>query len=76
MNTIGITIEHNANGIPIFAHIDLKKYGDELNEFFTSKGISVEKTLYNPEFVAKINESEQQVKNGQFKIIKTEDLWK
>ena len=76
METTGITIERNVKGVPTLAHIDLKKYGDELKEFFTSKGVSVEKSPYNPEFVAKINESEQQIKNGQFKIIKTEDLWK
>jgi hypothetical protein len=76
MKTAGITIEHNAKGIPTFARIDLKKYGAELKDFFTSKGISVEESSYNPEFVAKIKESEEQIKNGQFKIIKTEDIWK
>ncbi|MFD2285666.1 hypothetical protein GJU39_08855 [Pedobacter petrophilus] len=31
---------------------------------------------YNPEFVAKIQESDQNYKAGKFKIIKVEDLWK
>ena len=31
---------------------------------------------YNPEFVAKILESKEQYKKGNFTIIKTEDLWK
>jgi len=31
---------------------------------------------YNPEFVAKIQESREQVKRGEYKIINTEDLWK
>jgi selenophosphate synthase len=31
---------------------------------------------YNPEFVAKIEESREQYKKGNFTVIKTEDLWK
>jgi selenophosphate synthase len=31
---------------------------------------------YNPEFVAKIEESREQYKKGNFAVIKTEDLWK
>ena len=31
---------------------------------------------YNPDFVAKIQESKEQFKNGNFTVIKTEDLWK
>lgn len=31
---------------------------------------------YNPEFVAKIQESREQVKRGEYTTIKTEDLWK
>ena len=60
MNTTGITIEHNAKGIPTFARIDLKKYGNELKDFFASKGLSVEESPYNPEFVAKIRRAEKQ----------------
>ena len=56
----GITIERNASGIPNFAHIDLLKYGTELKDFFSSKGIEVEKSPYNQEFVAKIRKAEKQ----------------
>jgi inosine/xanthosine triphosphate pyrophosphatase family protein len=31
---------------------------------------------YNPEFVAKILESEKQFENGQYKAIKIDELWK
>jgi len=60
MNTLGITIEHNANGIPAIAHIDLRRYGRELKDFFASKGVSVEESPYNQEFVEKIRRAEQQ----------------
>ena len=72
MQTAGIFIEHNAKGVPTFARIDLKKYGTDLREFFSERGVSVEKSLYNPEFVRKIKSQEglPSVK------IKTEDLWK
>jgi len=35
-----------------------------------------EEKAYNPEFVAKIKESDQNYKDGKFKTIKVEDLWK
>ncbi|MDR3262667.1 MAG: hypothetical protein LBT78_12675 [Tannerella sp.] len=38
----GITIERNSSGDPVFAHIDLRKYGHVLSDFFTSQGIEVE----------------------------------
>jgi hypothetical protein len=31
---------------------------------------------YNPEFVSKILEGSEAFKNGEYKTIKTEDLWK
>jgi plasmid stabilization system protein ParE len=31
---------------------------------------------YNPEFVAKIQQSREQYKKGKYAVIKTEDLWK
>ncbi|MFT4204464.1 MAG: hypothetical protein QM610_11210 [Chitinophagaceae bacterium] len=31
---------------------------------------------YDPEFVAKIRESEQQIREGKFTAIRTGDLWK
>ena len=76
MQPTGIIIEHNANGIPTFARIDLKKYGAELKEFFSEKGISVEKSPYNPEFVAKIKRSEKQIEEGHFHKIDIDNLWK
>ena len=35
-----------------------------------------QESTYNPEFVAKIKESEHQAKEGRLKAIKTDDLWK
>jgi hypothetical protein len=60
MATQGILIENNAKGIPTYARIDLKKYGGELKEFFSSKGVVIEKSPYDPEFVAKIRRAEKQ----------------
>lgn len=60
MNTTGITIEHDVKGVPTFARIDLRKHGDNLKEFFVSQGISIDSSLYNPEFVAKIRRAENQ----------------
>ncbi|QPH37687.1 DUF2683 family protein [Pedobacter endophyticus] len=37
---------------------------------------TAEESSYNPKFVSKIRESEQNYKDGNFKIIKVEDLWK
>ncbi|MDR1437393.1 MAG: hypothetical protein LBI65_04660 [Candidatus Symbiothrix sp.] len=70
--TIGIYIEHNVKGIPVFARIDLKKYGAELKDFFDSKGISVETSPYNPQFVAKIKSQE----NMPGVKIKASEIWK
>jgi hypothetical protein len=64
--TSGIYIERNSEGIPRFARIDLKRYGDKLKDFFSSKGIAIEELPYNPEFVAKIKRSEQQIAEGKF----------
>jgi len=68
----GIIIEHNAKGAPTFARIDLKKYGDKLKDFFYSEGISVEKHLYDPDFVNKIKSQE----NMPGVKIKAADIWK
>ncbi len=38
--------------------------------------VKTEKTQYNKEFIAKIKESKKQAKEGKYKVIKTEDLWK
>jgi uncharacterized membrane protein (DUF106 family) len=36
----------------------------------------VEKSPYNPEFVAKIEQSKQEIKDGKGIRMKVEDLWK
>jgi hypothetical protein len=74
--TAGIQIEHNAKGMPAFARIDLKKYGIELHEFFSSKGIEIGESPYDPEFVAKIRRSEQQIEEGNFHRLDLDNLWK
>ena len=56
MQTTGIFIEHNAKGVPTFARIDLKKYGTELKEFLSAKGIPFETP--NDETEAAIKEAE------------------
>lgn len=33
-------------------------------------------SLYNPEFVAKILQGDEDIKAGRFTVIKNEDLWK
>ena len=72
VQTAGITIEHNASGTPIFARIDLRKYGDKLKDFFATEGVSIEKSTYNPEFVKKIKSQE-----GMPGVkIKASEIWK
>jgi len=41
-------------------------------KFETSK----EEKPYKPEFVEKILQGDKEFKDGEFKVIKTEDLWK
>jgi hypothetical protein len=74
MATTGITIERNAHGIPHFARIDLKKHGNELKDF-SSKGIVVEESPYNPKFVKKIKQSRKEYENGQFEVVDPENFW-
>jgi hypothetical protein len=69
----GITLERNSNGEAEFVRISLRQYGDKLKSFFVSEGIEI--SPYHPEFVEKIKRSEQQIENGQYRIIKTQDLW-
>jgi hypothetical protein len=68
----GIEIEHNAKGIPAYARIDLTKYGIELRDFFSSKGIKISESNYDPEFVAKIKSQE----NMAGVKIKASEIWK
>ena len=71
METAGIKIECNAKGIPTFAHIDLRRYGEELKDFFISKGFSVEHSIYNSDFVKMIKSQENmpETKKITFKAI-------
>jgi hypothetical protein len=68
----GIQIEHNIKGIPAYARIDLRKYGTELHEFFSSKGIKIGESSYDPAFVAKIKSQE----NMPGVKIKASEIWK
>ena len=69
---VGITIEHDAQGVASFAHIDLKKYGKRLIPFFEEIGVTVEETTYDPKFVEMIKEQE---KLPGVKM-KSSDVWK
>ena len=44
--------------------------------FEISKEVAETKSPYDPAFVAKIQRSSQQAKEGKGRIIKIEDLWK
>jgi len=69
MQTNNIFIVHPANAEQVNA---LKAFVKALKIKFE---ITTEEA-YNPEFVAKIQESRQQYKEGKFTVTKTEDLWK
>ncbi len=71
MYTRGIYIERNANGVPSFAHIDLKRYGNKLKDFFLSEGVVLDKPAYDAEFVTKIKSQE----NMPGVKIKASDIW-
>ena len=45
-------------------------------KFETKTTSKIEDSPYDPEFVAKIERSRQQYKEGKGRIIKIEDLWK
>ncbi|GHU93616.1 hypothetical protein FACS1894156_0710 [Bacteroidia bacterium] len=70
----GITIERNTGGKAKYVRIDLNLYGNSLINFFSQEGIDI--SPYKDDFVQKIKRSEQQIANGQYKTIKTDDLWK
>jgi hypothetical protein len=70
MEAAGIYIEHNAKGAPTFARIDLKRYGAELKDFFSSKGI-FEYVNSNPG----LDEAMEDVKNNRvYKAKNAKDL--
>lgn len=64
----------------LIVHSDDNKI-DALKNFLKAFGISFEvaedeSSPYNPDFVAKIEESKADYKAGRYKSIKTDDLWK
>ncbi len=63
----------------IIAHTNDVSQLEAVKAFFKALKIKFEvakESPYNPEFVAKIQESKEQLKKGQYKVIKTKDLWK
>jgi hypothetical protein len=84
MQTTGVIIERNTQGVPRFARIDLKKYGEKLMPFFKEIGVgnelsSCEKdddTLYfKEEWDKSIAISIEQHKAGKVKRV-NRDKWK
>jgi hypothetical protein len=74
--TSGITIERSSQGIPIFARIDLKKYGEKLMPFFKEVGAVNEISPYNKEYIKMINQAEKDIEVGKGKRLSITDLWK
>ncbi len=66
--------------------INFTAYTNDVSQIETLKGIlkalkikfefNTTDKPYNPEFVAKIQESDKQYKAGNYKTIATKDLWK
>ncbi|MDR1653044.1 MAG: hypothetical protein LBS01_05245 [Prevotellaceae bacterium] len=48
MKAKGITIERDSKGVPAFVRIDLRRYGEELKDFFINKEISLSDKTKNP----------------------------
>ena len=69
MQTESVFIVHPANEEQVNA---LKAFAKALKMKFE---ITTQQA-YNPEFVEKIKKSREQYKEGDFTVIKTEDLWK
>jgi len=62
----------------VIAHPANKEQLNALKAFMKALKVDfqVEKSPYNPEFVAKIEKSRQEIKEGKGVEIKVEDLWK
>jgi hypothetical protein len=60
----------------LIVHPDNKEQLAALKAFMTAFKISfeVKKSTYNPEFVAKIQESREQVKRGETRVVNIADL--
>ena len=54
----------------------IKDFLNSIKVKFETKTTSTDETPYDPEFIAKIERSRQQLKEGKGRIIKIEDLWK
>ena len=58
----GITIEKDYKGRPRYARIDLRKYADDLKDFFKDKGIVIE----DMKLTAKLKQSINEAKSGNY----------
>jgi len=70
MQTITIKInERSKAGIALQKMLEILK---------TQPGVQIveeEKSPYSTEFVKKIKKSEQQIKEGKYKVVNTKDIW-
>lgn len=57
-------------------HTESREQLKAIKDLVKSLKIKHEEYPYNPEFVAKIEESRQQARKGKLAQIKIEDLWK
>jgi hypothetical protein len=73
--TTGIIIERDLKGKPVFAHIDLRKYGEILSDFFTSQGVEIEQSPYGKKFTAKIMKSKAEYERGEYTVIDPDNFW-
>jgi len=62
----------------VVAHPANKEQMNAIKAFMKALKVDfkIEKSPYNPEFVAKIEKSRQEIKDGKGVIIAVEDLWK
>jgi uncharacterized membrane protein (DUF106 family) len=62
----------------LIAHPTNKEQMNALKAFMKALKVEfkIEKNAYDPEFVAKIEQSKQEIKDGKGVRIKVEDLWK
>ena len=70
MQTITIKINERSK-----AGIALKKMLEILETHPGVQIVEEERSPYNPEFVKKIKKSEQQIKEGKYKVVDTKDIW-
>lgn len=65
----------------LIVHPENKEQLSALKKFMTAFKIAFEEKTddtvhYNQEFVAKIKQSDKDFESGNYKVLKTEDLWK